>query len=363
MTRGDLNALLKIPSYPADGYAKLADHISALLDTVNDTLLIQGEAIVALEAVATSLAKPKCRALNIVTSPYGTWFGTWLKRGGVEVVELTAEPGRAITLDAVEEAISTATNSFDFLAIVHAESASGILNPLAEIAALARTHNMLTIVDAVASVGGHPLSVSDMELDIVVIGPQKALGGPAGVSSITISQAAWHHFNHEQAPRCSILSIMDQKEQWLDQGRGALPGTPAPLEFYALEAALNEIEMQGLDQLIERHLDISRRTRASLSAGGLELWVGDNETSHLVTTVKLPPSIDRTAFLQSLDVNSGHTIGPAVGPRTEMLIRINHTGPNANLDCIARNIDALAQAAKAHDLIFDRQSAMEALQR
>ena len=88
MTRGDLNALLKIPSYPTDGYAKLADHISALLGTANDTLLIQGEAIVALEAVATSLAKPKCRALNIVTSPYGTWFGTWLKRGGVEVVEL-----------------------------------------------------------------------------------------------------------------------------------------------------------------------------------------------------------------------------------------------------------------------------------
>lgn len=98
------------------------------MGTRNDVLLIQAEAVLALEAAATSLARPGLRVLNIVTSPYGAWFGGWLERGGATVRNLTASPAKPVTLEEVEQALDEGPD-FDLLAIVHAESASGILNP------------------------------------------------------------------------------------------------------------------------------------------------------------------------------------------------------------------------------------------
>ena len=95
MTEQRWSTLLDIPAYPADGYARLADRIAQIAADQDDVLLVQGEAIVALEAVATSIASPDIRALNVVTSPYGKWFGDWLRRGGADVTDVTAPAGPA----------------------------------------------------------------------------------------------------------------------------------------------------------------------------------------------------------------------------------------------------------------------------
>ena len=159
----DYALLLDPPAFPAERYAILADRLAALMGTGNDVLLIQAEAVLALEAAATSLARPGLRALNIVTSPYGAWFGGWLARGGATVRNLTASPAKPVTLEEVERALNEGPG-FDLLAIVHAESASGILNPLPAIAALARQRGIVTLVDAVASIGGHAFEVKLLQL-------------------------------------------------------------------------------------------------------------------------------------------------------------------------------------------------------
>lgn len=128
MPAPDYALLLDPPAFPADRYAALADRLAALMSTNNDVLLVQAEAVLALEAAATSLARPGLRALNIVTSPYGEWFGGWLERGGATVRNLTTAPAKPISLHEVERALDEGPG-FDLLAIVHAESASGILNP------------------------------------------------------------------------------------------------------------------------------------------------------------------------------------------------------------------------------------------
>ena len=79
------NPLHGAPSYPAERYAVLADRIGGILRSRNDILLVQAEAVVALEAAAVSLARPGLTALNIITSSYGGWFGQWLRRGGAAV--------------------------------------------------------------------------------------------------------------------------------------------------------------------------------------------------------------------------------------------------------------------------------------
>ena len=99
-------------------------------------------------------------------------------------------PGQPITVDAVRRALDAAP-AVDVLAVVHGEAANGALNPLTAIAALAKARGALLVVDAVASFGAHALPVDDLGLDIVAIGPQKALAGPAGVSAVAVSARAW----------------------------------------------------------------------------------------------------------------------------------------------------------------------------
>lgn len=226
----DYALLLDPPAFPAERYAALADRLAALMSTSNDVLLIQAEAVLALEAAATSLARPGLKALNIVTSPYGTWFGGWLEKGGATVRNLTASQARPVTLEEVERALDEGPD-FDLLAIVHAESASGILNPLPAIAALARERGIVTLVDAVASIGGHAFDVDRLGIDIAVIGPQKALAGPAGISAISVSERAWTLLSHDGAPDNSMLSLMDQKNSGSIPAAAHCPERPPRWNF------------------------------------------------------------------------------------------------------------------------------------
>ncbi|MCL6653158.1 aspartate aminotransferase [Agrobacterium rubi] len=357
MPNRDWSHLLEIPSFPAENYAALADRLGTLMGTKNDVLLIQAEAVLALEATATSLAHAGLKALNIVTSPYGTWFGRWLERGGADVVNLSAEPAHPITLGAVSHHLD-ANPDIAILSLVHAESASGILNPLEEIVAHARQRGILTIVDAVASIGGHAVEVDRLGIDIAVIGPQKALAGTAGLSALCVSQKAWEFLQHADAPRISMLSLLDQKEQWLDVGRHVLPGTPAPLEFFALQAALERIEAEGIEQVQQRHQLARDATRAGLLALGAQLWANDPSASALVTTAVLPLGMNPQTFLSRRTI-AGADITPAVGPGTERLVRVNHTGQRATEEAVLANLTAFSHALAAHGHANDLGAALK----
>jgi aspartate aminotransferase-like enzyme len=353
------STLLDIPAYPERGYARLADRIGGLLQTGNDVLLVQGEAIVALEAVATSVASPATRALNIVTSPYGRWFGEWLRRGGADVMDVAAEPGLPVTAETFAAALD-ARPDINLVALVHAESASGILNPLPEIARLSKARGAILVLDAVASVGGHDLDIDRLGVDIAVIGPQKAFGGSSGVSAVSVSKRAWSVIDRADAPIISTLSLVDLRRNWLDAGRGVLPGMPSALEFFALEAALDRVEAEGLDAVIARHALAAGATREALRALGVPLWVEDGVASNLVTTARLPDGIDLAAVLKHPgSIQAGLTAG--VGEAADRLVRLNHTGPRARRDTVIANVLALSHSLGALGHRTDAGAAADAV--
>ena len=309
------STLLDIPAYPADGYARLADRICKMLRTKGDVLLVQGEAIIALEAVATSIASPAIRALNVVTSPYGKWFGDWLRRGGADVTDVTAPPAQPVAVEAFAAALD-ARPEINLVALVHAESASGILNPLPEIARLARARGAMVMLDAVASFGGHDLDIDGLGVDIAVVGAQKAFGGSSGLAAVSVSKRAWTFIDRQDAPVFSTLSLLDLKRNWLDKGRGLLPGMPSALEFFALEAALDRVDTEGLDATVARHALAAAATRDGLRALGVAPWVEDIRASNLVTTARLPNGIDIAAVLThpaSLEAGLSAGVGDVAG--------------------------------------------------
>lgn len=352
--------LLDIPAYPADGYAPLADRLKRLLSTQSDVLLIQAEALLALEAVATSLAQPGLTAVNIVTSPYGTYFGSWLRRGGVIMHEIVAEAGQPIGIGAVEAALSSLP-AVDILAVVHGEAANGALNPLEDIAALAHSRSALLVVDAVASFGAHPLDVDALGIDIAAIGPQKALGGPTGLSAVTVSPRAWAHIEGTPSFSPSLLSLADIKTAWLDRGRGALPGTPPPLEFHALDAALDRVEAEGIDALVARHQLAARASRAGLRALGIEPWiVADTSASALVTAAPVPPGLDGEELVTAAS-RFGVSLGRGFGEIQGRLVRFDHTGERAAFSSVLANVVAYGAALASLGTAVDIGAAAEAV--
>ena len=339
-------SLLDPRPFPAERYGALADRLGCLIGCPGDVLWVQGEAILALEALATSLSRPGLRAVNVVTSPYGALFGGWLRRGGAQVVDVVAPAGLPVSADAVEAALRQ--HGADVVALVHAESASGICNPLEAIAALAHAAGAIVVVDAVASVGGHPLDMARMGLDAVVVGPQKGLAGPSGLSAVALSPRAWALIDRPDARRASALALMDLKAQWLDTGRGALPGMPAFLEWWALDAALDRIEVEGLEAVIARHQRARRAARAAIQTFGLRPWVArEGDGSALVTAAagdldypRLPPMLRGV-------------IEPAIGDLGAPVLRMNHTGSKARPLALAEAIVGLGDALGASSSRID----------
>jgi aspartate aminotransferase-like enzyme len=343
MPMPSFSPLLNPPVYPAERYAPLADRLKRLLACSSDVVFIQAEAIVALEAATSSLARPGMTAVNVVSSPYGTYFGGWLRRGGANVQDIVAEPGRPIAVEAIGAAFERLP-TIDLVAVVHAESANGALNPLADIAALAKTRNALLVVDAVASFGGHPLHVDPLDIDVAIVGPQKALGGSSGVSVAAVSQRAWAHMARTPKRAPSTLALLDLKENWLDRGRGALLGMPSSLEFWALEAALDRVEAEGLSRLIARHQRAAAASRAGLRALGVGPWIADDRSaSALVTAAPVPDGI-RAAALIAEAASLGVALGPGFGDISERLVRLDHTGTKASFGNVLANVVAYGSA-------------------
>jgi aspartate aminotransferase-like enzyme len=325
--------------------ARTADRIGALLGTRDDVLLLGGEAMLALEAAATSLAAPGRRAVNVVTSPYGAWFGVWLERGGAEVVTVRpADPHRAADADEVAAAIRAHRPAI--VALVHGEASSGIVNPVERIAAASHEAGAIVVVDAVASLGGHELDASAWGLDVVAMGPQKALDGPVSLSALSVSPAAWELVAAPTPEAPSALSLADLRRDWLDTGRGALPGTPDPVVFAAMSSALDAVEAEGLAARIARHAAAAARARDAVRAAGLSPWVPvDAEASHLVTTVAVPDGVDVDALLVAATaLDAGISAG--VGEAGRRFVRINHTGLRATPAAVDASVAALADAAR-----------------
>ncbi|MEU8354327.1 aminotransferase class V-fold PLP-dependent enzyme, partial [Streptomyces sp. NPDC048845] len=257
--------LLDLEPLSAERFAAIERRVASVLRTDADVLVMQGEALLPLEGCIRSAARPGSTALNVVTGPYGQTFGGWLRDCGATVVDIEVPYDTSVPADAVRRALAEHPET-ELVSLVHAEAATGNTNPVPAVAEAVREHGALLMVDAVASVAAEPLLTDAWGIDLCVIGAQKAMGGPAGVSAVSVSERAWERIAaNPGAPRRSYLSLLDWKERWIDQGRVALPHAPAQLEMLALEACIERIEENGgLDASFARH----RSAAAALRGGG-----------------------------------------------------------------------------------------------
>jgi aspartate aminotransferase-like enzyme len=349
----------------AAGYREVEHHFAELLHAPS-LFVLQGEAMIALEAAARGIGRPGLRALNLVTGPYGEIFGQWLTQQGVEVENLVVPFSRSVSPEVVASALSSGAR-VDVVSVVHAEAATGVVNDLEAIAALAHDAGALTVVDAVASVGAEALDIDGWALDVTVVSAQKALSGPAGVTGLAISEAGWQAMSsNPRAPRDSVLSLLDWRERWLTSDHRALPAIPNHLETLALGAALAQVDEEGLDGVIARHRTARDACRRGVRALGLALWVdSDVEAASVATTIAVPEGVaaDQLAAAARAAVQGG--LSPALtvapGPLRSRALRIGHTGARATTADVLSAVAALGVGLGALGVTCDLEAAMAAV--
>ncbi|MFI6411318.1 pyridoxal-phosphate-dependent aminotransferase family protein [Streptomyces sp. NPDC050585] len=357
--------LLDLPPLTADRFAAIERRVAALLATEHDVVIAQGEALLPLEGCIRSGARPGSTALNIVTGPYGQTFGDWLRDCGANVIDLEVPFHTAVTAEDVERALAAHPET-DFVSLVHAEAATGNTNPVAEIGEVVRAHGALFYLDAVASVGAEPLLPDAWGVDLCVIGAQKALGGPAGVSAVSVSGRAWERFAaNPKAPRRSYLSLLDWKERWIDTGRRALPHAPAQLEMLALEACLERMDAEGgLPVLMARHAAAKAATRAGAAAlgGGLEPYVYEAaEAAPVATTLRTTGGVDAAELVaKALAVDPSAPLAAGGGALAREMVRVNHYGPSAAPEAVRASLAALGAALRSLGREADVDAALAA---
>ncbi|MEU5754972.1 aminotransferase class V-fold PLP-dependent enzyme [Streptomyces sp. NPDC047829] len=359
---------LDLAPLSAGRFAAIEDRVARLLGTGQDVVIMQGEALLPLESAIRAAAGQGTVALNIITGPYGQTFGNWLRDCGATVHDLAVPFHTAVSAEQVRRAFAEHPE-IDFVSLVHAEAATGNTNPVAEIGEAVREQGALFYLDAVASVGAEPVLPDAWGVDLCVIGAQKAMGGPAGVSAVSVSERAWARMAaNPHAPRRSYLSLLDWKERWIDGGRKALLHAPAQLEMLALEACVERIEAEGPETVRARHASAAAATRAGALAlgGGLEPYVHEaRDAAPVATTLRVPAGTDASELVaRALASDPTLPLAAGGGALAKEMVRVNHYGPDATpgavQGCLAALGAALAEGGVGTDLGAARRAAESA---
>ncbi|MBZ9639828.1 aminotransferase class V-fold PLP-dependent enzyme [Streptomyces sp. PSKA30] len=358
--------LLDLAPLTAAHFAAIEDRVARLLGTRQDVVIMQGEALLPLEGAIRATTSPGTTALNVITGPYGQTFGNWLRDCGATVIDLAVPFHTAVTAEQIRAAFAEHPE-IDFVSLVHAEAATGNTNPVAEIGEVVREHGALFYLDAVASIGAEPVLPDAWGVDLCVIGAQKAMGGPAGVSAVSVSERAWARMTaNPNAPRRSYLSLLDWKERWIDAGRTSLLHAPAQLEMLALQACVERIEAEGPQAVMARHAAAAAATRAGALAlgGGLEPYVYEAaEAAPVATTLRAPSDVVASELVaRALESDPALPLAAGGGALAKEMIRVNHYGTDATPGAVLASLAALGAALTEKGLTVDLDAARRAVE-
>jgi (S)-ureidoglycine---glyoxylate transaminase len=301
---------------------------------------VPGTGRAGLEAAIASFVEPGERVVVGECGRFGLLLIEIAERCGADVVPVRGEWGRALEPDAFADALRGGKTRM--VALIHGETSTGVLQPLAEIARLAHAHDALVMADAVVTLGGCPVETDAWGVDVMVAGTQKCLSCPSGLAPVTYNARAE-----------AVLAARRTRVQsnYLDLGQLADYWGPqrynhhtAPTSMvYGLREALRAIQVEGLAARFARHRLHGDALRAGLAALGLTLFGAEPPERRLpfITPVVVPEGVDELRVRHRLVADFGIEIGAAFGPLQGRIWRIGTMGYSARRENILLCLAAL----------------------
>ena len=270
---------------------------------------VSGTGTSAMETTVANLVGDGTRVLSIVGGYFADRLAGMSQRYGGQVTRLEYEWGRAVDPEAMRRALKA--QGADVVTLVHAETSTGVLNPVQEVAAIARECGALTIVDAVTSLGGHPLDLAGWGIGAAYSCAQKCIGAPSGIAPVAFSPEALARRTNARSFSFDLTLLEDY---WL---RRKYHHTICASLIYALREALVMVEEEGLEARWARHRRHHLALAAGLSAMGLSLLPPESERLWTLNAVRVPEGVDEAAvrrqLLQRFDIEIGAGLGPLAG--------------------------------------------------
>jgi len=300
---------------------------------------VSGTGTSGMETAVANLVREGTRALVVVTGYFGERLAQMCERYGAIVKRVDVEWGRACNPEVLRAALKA--SPADLVCLVNAETSTGVLNPLRELAAIAREHGALTIVDAVTSFGGHPLDVAGWGLDAVYSCTQKCLGAPSGLAPVVFAPRTL-----ERRVKCrSFYFDLGLLEDYWSKRK--YHHTMSSTLVYALDEALAMVEEEGLEARAARHERNHLAFADALAARDLSLLPPKGERLWTLNAVRVPDGVDEAAVRKHLLEEFGIEIGAGLGPLAGKIWRIGLMGASSTPRLIALLLGALDSALAA----------------
>lgn len=300
---------------------------------------VSGTGTAGMETAVANLARPGARAVAIVTGYFGERLVQMLQRYGADVTRVDVEWGRACDPARLEKALA---GGADIVTMVHAETSTGVLNPVADLCRVAKARGAAVIVDAVTSLGAHPLDAGAWGADAIYSCSQKGLGAPSGMAPVTFSGPAISSLKAGATYRSSRSFYFDVgllQDYWIE--RKYHHTISAPL-IYALHEALVAVEEEGLEARWERHRGNHLALADALAGIGLDLLPPPAERLWSLNAVKVPDGVDEAGVRKALLQNFQIEIGAGLGPLAGKIWRVGLMGSGSTPENITRLAGALA---------------------
>ena len=294
---------------------------------------VSGTGTSGMETAVANLTRPEARAIAVVNGYFGDRLAQMLARYGAAVTRVDGEWGRAIDPAALERALAAGA---DLVTMVHAETSTGVQNPVADLCRVAAARGAMTIVDCVTSLGAHPVDAGAWGADAVYSCTQKGLGAPSGLAPVTFREAEFR-LKADATPFYFDLKLLH--DYWVD--RKYHHTISAPL-VYALQEALIAVEEEGLEARWARHRANHERLAAALGEIGLALLPPPGERLWSLNAVRVPDGVDEARVRKTLLTEHGIEIGAGLGPLAGKIWRVGLMGSGSTEENVTRLAAALA---------------------
>ena len=304
-----------------------------LFGTRREIAVLSGSGTAGLEAAVTGLLRKDDRVLNLVNGKFSERFHD-LCRTFAAATALQFEWGSAVN----PENVAAAMEAEDCRAVTFCwnETSTGLTNPIADISKVVKAHDALLIVDGITAVGGLENRMEQWGIDALVMGSQKCLAAPPGLSAVALSERAYASLHSDRSFYLNLKAHVDAL------AKQDTPFTPAVPLFLAFREALHRLKEEGLENRIARTARLADAARAAIRALDLELFPDPRFASNTVSAIRYPAGIDDAMFRKVL-LESHRTIVAGGQDRLKgRIFRIGHMGI-----CSSKDLEAGFRAIEA----------------
>ncbi len=303
------------------------------------TLPLSSTGTGAIEAACVNVLEPGDTIVVCRNGYFGHRMADIARRCGAETHLVDSPWGKPVDVQMLSDELDKHRN-VKAVGVVHAETSTGVLTPVQEIAELAHRHGALVLVDAVTSLGGHDVRMDDWDLDVCFSATQKCLGAPPGLAPISFGPRAMEVINTRSSTVQSFYFNLKDLESYWSQTRAYHHTSPISMT-YALREALRMLMEEGLENRIQRHARSAAALRAGLEALGMDLLPDPDHRLNPLTAVLVPDGIEDAAVRRTLMDEFNIEIGGGLGELRGKVWRIGLMGESARETTVFALLSAL----------------------